>query len=1049
MRILAAQPSILRIKTYRNVSGSPTTLFRYSLQALAFAAGALLTHAALSETLLEENFSNGTGSFNSSGRVYTGSYGVRLRGGVDSRITSAEINTQSFSNLTLSYNRSTSGLDNNESATMAVSINGGSYAPLEATSDTGNQRVTFSLPTTANNADIRLRFSLTASSFFETAEIDNILLEGDSGGNPPVGGNLPEIGDFVTFESGHVRPMALSSDGNRLYVVNTPDNRVEIFDVSSNTPQPLGSILTGLEPVAVALRNDSELWVVNHLSDSVSIIDLAAQPARIVKTLLVGDEPRDIVFAGGSNPNSHDFAFITAAHRGQNAPFDPQLQTEGIGRADVWVFNSDNTGDTLTGTPVTILNMFGDTLRGLARNASGSRVYAAVFNSGNQTTVLTDDIGEGGIEKAPPLANNEGVEQPQTGLIVQFDGNGWKDGGDPTRGVPAQDWSDRVKLNLPDYDVFTIDASAVTPRVIDRTSGVGTTLFNLAVNPSNNNIYVSNLEALNLNRFEGPGSQSTTVRGHFVESRITVIDGDDVNPRHLNKHINYSREGTQSERERALATPLQMAVTDNGENLYVAAMGSGKLARFTTSSLESDTFVPSTDNQVVLSNGGPTGVILDETRNRAFVTTRFDNGLSVVGTGSTMNELSHIRMFNPEPDVVVNGRRFLYDANYTSGHGDSSCAGCHTFADMDHLSWDLGNPDEDVATNPAPYNENILVFGRNRDLHPMKGPMTTQSLRGLKGNGPMHWRGDRTGVDADADETLEEQAFEDFNVAFTGLLGRSTQLTENEMDAFAKFALELTYPPNPIANLDNSLTNRQAQALDIYNNVVSDTISTCNGCHRLDIDLNQFGTDGTMATEGPSVEEDMKIPHLRNIYQKVGMFAFNSQANSPHLGDQIRGFGFDNSGAHGTIFDFLSEDVFTLNDADTRLVEELSLAFPSEMTPIVGQQVTVTRQNRSRSDIRNRIDLLVERALITNPRPECDLVASTVIENQRVGYVMNNDGLFIPGNSQQETRELNALMEHVSLEGNPITFTCTPPGNGTRIGVDRDSDGILDSDDSL
>ncbi|WP_439135979.1 hypothetical protein [Pseudomaricurvus sp.] len=1019
-----------------------------SIQSLVMTLGALLSTVALSATVLEEDFDNGFGNFSANGIVLPLGGSVLLLGGFNSSITSSAINTQGFDKLTLSYSHGTSGLGNSENSTMAISVNDGDFTPLEATSSSDNQRVKYSLPAVANNASIRLRFSPAANGFLESIEIDNILLEGNNGAPPPVNNELPEIGDFVTFESGHVRPMALSSDSNRLYVVNTPDNRVEIFDVSSNTPQSLGSILVGLEPVALALRNDNELWVVNHLSDSVSVIDLAAQPARIIKTLLVGDEPRDIVFAGGNNPNSNQFAFISAAHRGQNVPFDPQLQTEGIGRADVWVFDSNNTGDTLTGTPHTILNMFGDTLRGLARNASGSRVYAAVLHSGNRTTVLTDDIGDGGITKAPPQANNEGFEQPQTGLIVQFDGNRWVDAGDPTRGVPPQDWSERVKLNLPDYDVFTIDTSSSTPRVIDQTSGVGTTLFNLAVNPSNDTVYVSNQEALNLNRFEGSGTQSTTVRGHFLENRITVIDGKDVKPRHLNKHIDYNLEGTQSERERALATPLQMAISSNGEDLYLAAMGSDKLARFSTESLESDSFIPETDNQLVLSGGGPTGVVLDELQNRAFVTTRYDNGVSIISTGSTMSELSHVTMFNPEPDVVVNGRRFLYDANYTSGHGDSSCAGCHTFADMDHLAWDLGNPDEDLAINPASYNENIPSSGRNPDLHPMKGPMTTQSFRGMKGNGPMHWRGDRTGVDADPDETLEEQAFEDFNIAFTQLLGRSSELSEFEMDAFAKFALELSYPPNPIANLDNGLTARQREALNIYNNVVSDTITTCNGCHRLDVTQNQFGTDGSMAIEGPSVEEDMKIPHLRNMYQKIGMFARNSQTNTPHLGDQIRGFGFDNSGSHGSVFSFLGEAVFTLNDTDARRIEELTLAFPSEMTPIVGQQVTVTAQNKHRDDIQSRVQLLINRALIVTPRPECDLIASAIVENQRAGYVMNSRELFISEKSQQAAVDLNDLLDLVNLEGNPVTFTCVPPGNGTRIGIDRDGDGTLNSDDS-
>jgi hypothetical protein len=39
---------------------------------------------------------------------------------------------------------------------------------------------------------------------------------------------------FTTFESGHVRPLALSPDGTRLFAVNTPDDRLEIFDVGAS-----------------------------------------------------------------------------------------------------------------------------------------------------------------------------------------------------------------------------------------------------------------------------------------------------------------------------------------------------------------------------------------------------------------------------------------------------------------------------------------------------------------------------------------------------------------------------------------------------------------------------------------------------------------------------------------------------------------------------------------------------------------------------------------------------------------------------------------------
>ena len=994
--------------------------------------------AAFSGVVYDAGFSK----FSNTGEVVLTPLTASLFGGGDitPTIASPTIDARFYDDLSLTVNRNIFGfLNSGEGYTLSVSLNGGPFTELESPRFAFGRR-TFQLGD-ADSVDVRISF--TGSNAFENILIDDLTLEGSAVAPSAPTGAVPEVGDFITFESGQVRPLALSSNGARLYAVNTPDNRIEVFDVTGTTPVLIDSVLVGLEPVAVNLLNDGELWVVNHLSDSISIVDVSTTPARIKNTLLTADEPRDIIFAGKDN----EFAFVTAAHRGQNAPFEPELQTPGIGRADVWVFDSADQGDGLGGEPLTILNMFGDTTRGLARNVDGTKVYTAVFNSGNKTTVLTDDRGEGGIDKPTPVASIDGEVAPETALIVQFDGDNWVDGGDPLRAIAPQTWNDRINLELPDLDVFTIDASGSIPVVSGQVSGVGTTLFNLAVNPVNEKIYVSNQEALNLTRFEGHGLNSTTVRGHFVESRITVIDGNSVAPRHLNKHIDYSTElGTDSERARSLATPLEIAVSDDGQELYTVALGSNKLARFSTNELENDTFEPSADSQLLLTGGGPTGVILDESRNRAYVLTRFDNGISVVNTGEDLNEVAHVTMYNPEPELVQEGRRFMYDADLTSSRGDSSCAACHVFGDIDHLAWDLGNPDEEVALSPNLYNSNILEIPllneRIEEFHPMKGPMTTQSFRGMKGNGPLHWRGDRTGVTADADETLEEQAFEDFNPAFTGLLGRETELTEEQMNAYAKFALELTYPPNPIAALDNSLSPRLAEAMEVYTTKNADILTTCNGCHRLDPIVGHFGTDGTMATEGMGVEEDFKIPHLRNMYQKVGMFATNSQLEDfPFLGPQIRGFGFDNAGAHGTVFDFLSEDVFILNDADTRLVEELSLAFPSELNPIVGQQVTVTPSNRSQADVVSRVNLLVERAQVILPRPECDLVASAVVSGQAKGWVMTGIATFISSDVNEAVVDLNDLL--AITEHNPITFTCTPPGNGTRIGVDRNLDGVF------
>ncbi len=191
---------------------------------------------------------------------------------------------------------------------------------------------------------------------------------------------------FLTFDTLQGRPIAISPDGTQLFAVDTPDNHLEIFDIDGNGDLiPAGSVPVGMEPTAVAARNNDEVWVVNFLSDSVSVVDVSGLVPRVVRTLLVGDEPSDIVFAGPSD----DRAFITTTHRGQNSPYpDGEYDTEGIGRADIWVFDAANLGTSLGGNALTIITVFGDKPRALARSTDGSKVYAAIFHSGNQTMTL-------------------------------------------------------------------------------------------------------------------------------------------------------------------------------------------------------------------------------------------------------------------------------------------------------------------------------------------------------------------------------------------------------------------------------------------------------------------------------------------------------------------------------------------------------------------------------------------------------------------------------------------------------------------------------------
>ena len=803
---------------------------------------------------------------------------------------------------------------------------------------------------------------------------------------------------FINFESPQVHPIDVTPDGGTLLAVNTADGQLEVFDLVGGLPIRRGSVPVGVDPVSVRARSNTEAWVVNQISDSVSVVDLPSM--RVARTILVGDEPADIVFT--EKPAR---AFVSLAVQSRLISFDPNAASP-----------------TLTSTSI-----LGASPRALAVSPDRTKVYLAIFESGNKTTVVpratvsspagpyagANPPPNSGVSFDPPIAAGLPTP-PRVAHIVRRNAAGqWLDDNN-------RNWSSLVTWGVVDNDIAMIDAATLSTSYV---TGLMSTVAGIGVAP-NGAILVVGIDARNEVRFEPKlDGKFARMLGAFVPAGGAGTPSiHDLNP-----HLDYSTSSIpELSRLQSVGDPRGVAWMPDSSMAFTAALGSNAVIALS----------PTGARIAKIEVGeGPTGVVAAPSGSFVYALNRFDASVSAIST-SKFTEVVRASFHDATPATVKAGRKFIFDTHLTSGLGHVSCATCHIDGRSDRLGWDLGDPQGAVQA----FDEvcQVAAPGACISWHPMKGPMTTQTLQGTIGNEPFHWRGEK-------DDLTE------FNVAFTHLQGRASEISAAEMASMTDYVGSLVFPPNPNRNIDNTLRT----SLAIFGgtqtgfNVTGNPQNgqnlfangqffagppgapglTCTACH-----AGPIGTNNRVDIPAPGGEnQNRKNAHLRELWRKVG--ANNASTTA------LRGFGFEHNGAKYTFQDSITEGFTFANNAtgqqQRRDIEAFCMSFNSGTHAGVGQQSTA---NGVANDAA-RINQLVA---IANAG-QVGLIVKGRVAGEARGFFLQN-GAFTSDRSAEPNLTPAALLA-LAAPGSELTYTIVPLASRQRLGVDRDLDGFRDRDE--
>lgn len=639
---------------------------------------------------------------------------------------------------------------------------------------------------------------------------------------------------------------------------------------------------------------------------------------------------------------------------------------------DLWVIST--TTHELTST----IPLPGIFPRALTASADGSRLYVAFHFSGNNSTVLH-------FRDAPPqpIPSNPALPTPpRTALLVA-------------------DTDPRVGYDVLDHDVAEINPS--TGEVVRILGGIGTNIFAVLMT-ADDTLWTASSEARNLVRFQ------PNLNGTFAESRISRTTGESTVTTDLNPHAKTAKIPAS---ERALTLAQPMALLADQERVWLAAFGSDRVAAL---SAEGEILhrVDLRSLSAPTTMRGPRGLAKHPDTPRLYVLNKLSHSLSMIDT-ETASLLAEFPLssHNPLPLEQRRGRGLFYDSRL-SGNGTVSCGACHFDADHDGVAWDLGEPD----------GEMVALVGENRSLgestpvlrnaHPMKGPMVTQSLRGLRGTAPFHWRGDKASI-------------HDFKASFPDLQS-ATAPDDSAMAALVSYLEGVRSHPNPHRTLSDELPPELAGGDPRAGMVHFRYLNACSKCHE--------GSRGTnhLIDEFTSVltTQPVKNSTLEHFYKKRHF--------TPDEPESLSGFGFTHDGS-GSDFprghEYDQDNFARLQDAEKDVTAFL-LATPTDTAPAVGAMRTIAPPLSDPTAFRETLEAQARAG-------HCGVVVWGSQEGTPRSYAYDPQSeSYHADTASAPTYTFGEIL--MLLDAAPVTLMGVIPESTRRLSIDRDQDSVLNRD---